>query len=533
MELAAELWYADGTVKRFGGDEERSRDLPSNIGWNTQIPGGFDTGSLTLPRLPNLYADEAKLFSHVRVYGRGNRTFYEGRVTGVPQVGVQEINLETEGWVASLTDNEYFERLYLDSDLSAWQEPSTTRQIALIVAGSPHISGGGLRNDKLATALTTPWSANLRNEMWYRGRLSIGSVWYSAADGSSGGIGALAGTETVAVQIADSESNTVGSVTTGNLAVGPAGPLPVTSTLTATAETQKAATVRFVSSAANAGTSSIEYPVNWLLVVVGTHGLTTSALSTGAPALKASDIVADAVALGAPRLTYSTGATGSIESTATLISQAVYHSTTARAVVEEMTLRGATNAFLPDWGVYDGREFFWRSPGSYGRQWHVSREDITPTYSGPDIGERCRGVVITYQSVGGDTLSVGFTGSGADYETSVLMDPNSNSTRIKLQDIGISYQEAAVVIGQLLLTEQNRLIQRGSITFSGTVTGIDGSTHPVAAIRAGDRVSVQEDVGAVVPISNTSYNHDDLTLTADLGAPSHSSDALFAQLGAG
>jgi len=85
--IAASLFLSDGRVIRFGPDEADAENVPSDIAFDTSNPGGFGSASITLPRPEDLRTDDAKLFSHVELYGPGNIVYYEGFINGIPQVG--------------------------------------------------------------------------------------------------------------------------------------------------------------------------------------------------------------------------------------------------------------------------------------------------------------------------------------------------------------------------------------------------------------------------------------------------------------
>jgi len=129
--IAASLHLTDGRIVRFGGDEKDPANQPSGISWDTSNPGGFGSASITLPRPENLFADDAKLFSHVEIYG-DHGILYEGFVTGVPQVGTDEIQLSLSGWVNVLDRHETFRQVFVDRDLSRWGDASRALRLATL-----------------------------------------------------------------------------------------------------------------------------------------------------------------------------------------------------------------------------------------------------------------------------------------------------------------------------------------------------------------------------------------------------------------
>lgn len=145
--------------------------------------------------------------------------------------------------------------------------------------------------------------------------------------------------------------------------------------------------------------------------------------------------------------------------------------------------------------------------------------------------------MVTYRD-GARTRSVGPPASGADYETTDLLDTDPQNPasrlrrRIRHRDVGISNQEGAVNIGRMLLAEANRINWRGKTTVKGEATDSAGIKHPTALMRAGDQIVVEDDEGLWTPqpINNTSHTQKDLTATVHMGAPPNSGEAFFAQL---
>jgi hypothetical protein len=102
-------------------------------------------------------------------------------------------------------------------------------------------------------------------------------------------------------------------------------------------------------------------------------------------------------------------------------------------VIEQITAIGSSTTQPNDWGVYEDKTFFWRTPGTYGRTWHVRRDQVaTPTSDGPQADQRVAGIKVVYSDASGRERSVGPVGSNADTETNDLLsiDPDNPASQI-------------------------------------------------------------------------------------------------------
>lgn len=540
MWLAASLHLTDGRVLRFGPDERDDAALPSGITFDTQIPGGFGSGALTLPRPAALRADDARLFSHLRLYGPGNVTYYEGRVVGTPQLGASQARLETEGWAAHLDDNEAFREIYVDSDLSRWGPPSVQRRLNLVATYSardgsvtPDATSG---SPSLHLSFDGAWSAApglpLAESLYSSDGILIDSIYYAwqrVANVSSGDSNWhwcvwLANDDALAAADSSGELRAAG---------------PGSGTVAASTASRRYAAVSHYYGAAG-GTAGVIYVLGFTcLAVYGRHGLTKrgTATTTRPQGLSGGDIIGNIVERAAPLLSVQP----------VLLDQGAYEithlafrePTTARGGVEQVTALGGSALAPNDWGVYDNREFFWLPPGSYGRTWRARRDQTaTLTSDGPDATSRANGYYVTYRDGAGSVHSVGPPGSGADLTTADLADTDDGNPanripgRWRHADVGITSQAGALLIGRLLLAEANRVTWRGPIAIEGEVMDTAGGKHPACAVRAGDRIVVEDDDPAERTIVSTSYDHDALRLTANVGAPPRTVETLLAQLAA-
>jgi hypothetical protein len=522
--LTVDLHYSDSQSKHFGPDEQADADIPYSIQWDTQMPGGFGSGSLVLPRPPKLRADDAALFSDVTISGPGVRTAYEGRVTGVPQVGSEEIRLDLEGWSAELEDDETFRQVFVDRDFSHWGEWTVNRRTALATPGTPmgkiqsQVDTGGIvfdaPNEDLAQFETT--------EVWYAGTsgLPISGAYYR---GSRTSLTSFQAAALYAGANADSTNESYALTLDDTLRAVSLNPVRPSLMVRLTADPG-------VTPPAGA---QQRYTV---LTVYGNHGLPTRPIFGEPDGMYGSDVIG--YVLNGTSLNYTLG--DSIEQSGYAIPHLVFlEPVTRRTVVEQVTALGGAQLVPNDWGVYAGREFFWKTPGTYGKTWRVRRDQVAePTGDGPDSKARTSAFMISYSDGSGKTHSVGFPGSGADYETTDLLDTDSSNPANRLrgkrrhEQVGITNQEGALNIGRLLLAEANRIDWRGSTTIRGEATDDAGNKYPAREIKSGDQIVVEDDEGLWEPrpISHTSYQHSDLAVTVDIGATPHRGEVLLAQL---
>lgn len=150
-------------------------------------------------------------------------------------------------------------------------------------------------------------------------------------------------------------------------------------------------------------------------------------------------------------------------------------------------------------------------------------------------------MVVHFNDVSGQSLSVGPVGSGADHETDALLDPDpenpANKLRIRrwgrldMQVVGTT--ASATQVGRIFLNQVKLLDTSGSATIHGWIEDENGVVHPYHAVRSGDTIAF---VNASDPsprrIVRTTKNDETKTCEVDLDAPPEGMDALLARLGA-
>src|SRR3954471_3580740 len=116
--LALSVTHPDGRVTRWGPDESNPTEIPGDLTFSTQIPGGFKDLSCSLLRRIDIDYPDLGLFDSVRVYGPGNRTIWEGRMAQFPRSHGDGFSITpgAVGWSAHLSDDPTFTEVYVDRD---------------------------------------------------------------------------------------------------------------------------------------------------------------------------------------------------------------------------------------------------------------------------------------------------------------------------------------------------------------------------------------------------------------------------------
>lgn len=531
MVRGASLGLASGEVVRYGPDEVGG--IPSAVSWDTQLPGGFGPASVTVPRPAGLHKDDQLLYADVRIYGDGNRTLYEGYVTGVPQADPDFCSLLLAGHATLLERIQNFRQVFVDRNLNRWDVlPSASRQLALNALTWTSVDQGATVDWDIDASKTT-----LKLTLGQDETNPYREVYYDAGPGCRvAGINYQMSSKSVAGEIAlvgfaddNSGSNLTAS---SDLLTGTDS--SASGTFTSTPRRYGLLAMGFT------GAMGAEHFSRWNLAVYGNHPVPLQ--GSHPKGVFAGDVMAYLVSLSP-----LSGMLGvSIERTAQIVPHLVFaEDVSLQAAIEQVTALGGSEFTRNDWGVYENKEFFWLPPGSYGRTWRVRRDQTaTKSSDGPDVDLRTAGVKVTFQDVSGKTLSVGPPGSNSDFETSRLVDsdPSNPAHRIPgmwlTVDIGMAPVDAdgtpsaAINYGVAVLNTRNRLAWRGSLEVSGFVKDEHGNRFPAGMVRAGDRLVVEDDGPEELPVTSTSYSDDTGVVRVDVGARPDTLEAHLAQLAA-
>lgn len=533
LRLHVDVTSPNGSHRRWARDEPRPENVPANLAFGSEAPGGFTSLSCTLPRRPNLSYPDTKRLSNVRVMGAGGQVAWEGRLESTPRVAGTDaaINPQCVGWQAHLDDDQSARMIYVDRDFNSWEAMSSARRLSRLNATftvydpivESDISTGA---PGLATRITAPWTLAEGAATYNAHGLIIGSLYYAWKRTTNVG---AADANWVWAAFASTDDVLSSTDSSGNLrAAGPG-----TGTLTATSSNKKFLYLQHQYNAASA--TPADYEITWTnLNVYGNHGLTKRGTEPAA-GFYASDIVAHAVRTWAPLLNLTTGANGSVTDTSFIIPQLVFRDpTTAGQIIS------AANRFhLRDWAVWENKTFYYYDRGARGKAWRARVAPAQLEEAGPSIENLWNGVIVTYQDVDGTTRTVGPTGSSADTISTSVMDTDplnpANELGIKRWAIldmgGVSTAAGATEVGRRFLVETAQFNTSGRAQLVGHVEDDRGVLYPAWRVRAGDTVSFV-DAAYTDPrrVVRTSYSDDSKTNSIDLDAPAEGLEALLQRL---
>jgi hypothetical protein len=521
----------EGAPLRASPEEADVLDVPTQLDFETSLPGGHGPGNITLPRPDNWDPMDGALLASSRIFDQSGRNVHEGRVVGMPHTGVNEIQIQLEGWAKHLEANETAREIFVDRDKSHWTEPSRAYQIFLLGLGAGYESSEVATDvsagvPALLLKLTDTWgTAHYCPSQYDAGSgLTVGSIYYDFVSSLFGG------DIEFYIRTDDNDGFTSAASSANLIAASGSGTHSPTTP-------ERFAHVQFGQPSAG-GTDGFSYVLQLLqLIVFGAQGLSKQGSGADQGYL-VSDMVSYVVSKYAPLLNITPD---SIEQTSFVVPQAAFtDDTTAKAIVEALLLFGGSSGYPLDYGVYDDRGFFLKSPGTYGDVWRVRRDEGAESLDqGPDVEGQINGVKVSYGDGTGTTLSVGPIGSGSDLETDLvtITDPNHPRNKIgerawKKLDAGITSSGGATLLGQLYLNDKNTQEWRGDVSATGEQRDSTGNVSPPYMLRAGDRVVLEDDPDTRERrIVGTSYDSDKRSVKLSIGQKPDRIDSLLARAG--
>jgi hypothetical protein len=533
--LNVSVTHPDGSTSRWAGDEPDPANIPQGLRFGTSIPGGFVDATLNLPRRITTDSPDLNLYDTIRVYGAGNQTAWEGRVAGLPRQHDQTFSVQVAavGWSAHLRDDPSFSMVYADRDLNRWAGPSAARRAAILAV--PAGTGDPSTAPDTATGLPTliqgwrdAWAVRQGHDAWYDsgpGNL-IAAIYYDFLP--KGGTGTSSPWEW---QIRSSSDDILTAAeATANLAAASGSGYYTP----ATARRYIALTFEHITTGGSAGTN---YELHWRkLTAYGDHGLTRRGTAPGG--FYASDVIAHVLDTAAPLLNYTTGPGGTITPTTFPIPHLAFHDpTTAEAAIS------LTNGYhLYEWAVWDNKTFHYTQPNADRLTWQARLGDGAKiSLEGDDANNVFNGVFVTYQDPSGIRHTVGPPGSNAEATDATLADTSADNPInahgiprrwAKLDISTVTTQAGAIQLGAIWLSEHSLPQRRGVLTLTSTVTHPTKGNRPVFEVRAGDWITIA-DHPTNVPrrIIETSYDHDQRTLTASLDNTTARIEAVMERMG--
>jgi hypothetical protein len=550
--LSMTVTAANGQTWKWGPDSPDGRDVPQDIETTTSLPGGHGTCTSSLFRDIRIdYADN-NVLDTVRLYGPGSReatdgrkSVFEGFMSSFPRQHGAQFSIEpgAVGFAAALSFFPGFQRNYVNRDVGAWGDAPLWRRREIATGGAPQggvpstTSNGGVTWDPVSGQAL---AINDQTQIWYQsppGTTVVKLGYKGARTGTWTNFEAptLYATDSLDTPSAfDSQAITLDDTLR-----------------TATLATQRAALMlRTYASAGVTPGSGMQQSLS-ALAVYGTS-LTTRALSGEPDGVYNCDVVADILSQTVPGvLNWTTGTGGSIEPNTTIVPHLVFSGPgTAQDALAKASGFGITPFLLPEWGVYDNRTFFWRSPDSSRLCWKARYDSgIKPRFDGETADDVINGVVVTFSEPGGVSRVVGppaqYWPTGvalADTTDSSLVDTDpanpinahADSTGgVKWATLNMSQPcttQGAIDFGALFLAIQSQPQRRGQIEISGLVghpTITQG--QPVYKMRAGDWLQLTDSESPELRrrIIGTRYSHPTRSITCDLDNRPFTLDALL------
>lgn len=514
LDLAATLRPTGSSAVRWGGDEPDPANIPQDIVLTTGIPGGHKTCTCKLARRDDRDWPDLDAFTRILVYGAGRRPAWTGRLTDRPSVSGDTIAISpgAVGMATHLKDNTAFTRVYIDRDLSHWIVNGPIERQAFQYSGGNSLNhiqlsmeSGAITFDVSNQALTVAD----RVEAWYAQPVPWPITRVAATVARTGTFTSLDGANVWASNDIDGDPAESYSITVGTDQFVDLG-------------SGSRSYVYLPFFAAGGVTPPANTSERWTGVAVYGDPILPLQVDDPAPyGNLASDIVKDIILNGAPLLTTTTA---SVDPTAfTVPHYTVWDPTTPEDAINQLNkFEGA------DWFVYDDDVFHYRTPMTYGNEWHVNLKQVSFEDEGPKGDEIFNGVVVSYTDVTGQQRLVGPPNSGTLVTSVTLLDSDPRNLanlagiprRWARIEIGTSTATGAIRVGEIFLQimrEQHK--RRGTVSIRGYARDSFGVVHPAWAVRAGDTVVI-DDAADRTPhrIVDTSYSHNNLVNIAGIDA---------------
>lgn len=535
MALTILVTHQDGYVTRLGADEPDAAWIPFGITWSSVLPGGWKDASFSLRRR----IDEdvpLRLLDEVVILDEHGQTMYEGRIVQLPRQHGDDylLGVNCMGWASHLLDDPSVPYFFVNRDMADWQAPGLNRRVQF---GS------------------FPWETDYQASIDGRfmqfegpgdiagGRTilngSAAELMYKAPVGTTCAKAMYRGTE---ANLTSVESARIWTDSNDALSTATSNAITLDDTLrTVTfSAAQRYLMARAAATAQHTPTSPFSRKLSKLGIYANTT-LTSVAISGEPDGYYIDDMLAYSLSRGAPKLNYTTGLDGSIQRPPVVVPHACDN---GLGTVERIIL-DLNKYTIWDWTVYSGPKgptFYYQPPDPDRLTWEARLDQgVFLNLEGDDVERAINGVLVSYTTFDGTQKVAGPTGSGMDFESSLLLDTDSEGTvnahgyTRKWIDYPVNFSLAddsyAAVIGAAYLAQTQLPSRIGDMTLPGTVGHPTKGARPSREVRAGDWIKVS-DHPADVPRRIIGVSHDDdaRKTTVSVGNDLNKVDAMLEQV---
>jgi len=510
---------SDGTlIGRWSQGAANLANVFFNLTKDGQMPGGHTDFSCTLTRDLNRSYPDLATFARLELQGAGGEVLWSGTIRQQPKNGDNgTIEVKAVGDKQLLEDSDdVIGPGFINSDLSRWVGPSTSRRAKTSKENYPHQQDASVTSDESGNAA-------LHMEVqgaWAPPVTPICEAWFDAGSGVR--IGALYGdwingNENLGFQLfirfSEDDVGLLGYEGSGDAYTATSGHISQVP-----ASGRQRAFIDWQWESTPAGGDGLQFSVDLTnLKVVGDQGIPLQGVWPNVGFLAKQMI---------PYIVEGSGLTtvdDLLEDDGFAIPQAWFADPTTRAAkLVEVTKYGALDLF-----VFNDRILQYRFPGTYGRRWRLAPGSALPRSSGPDGQRIWDRFMVSWQDVDGTTRYAGYPGSGAQIEDPRLQstDPRNaavaqDTPRGKLIALnGKCEAEPAIKTALRFKEEAEQLDQSGEVTISGHVQDTaSGAWYPAAYVQPGDWVA---DAGTsnFRKITGAPYSDDSKSVNCPIGAP--------------
>lgn len=526
LDLAVDVTDPSGVHYRWDSNDRYGGNRPQNLSFSTKRGDGFADASVTLARRIDRDYVDLHLFDDVAFVGADGSVAYEGRIAAMPR-SVQEahsIGVQCAGWMAHAKDKPFTE-IYVDRDLSAWEQTSRARQATLLTNNFGIHSFEATRdstssNPALMLRIEGPWTTPFLpvvEPVYDAGPANLVSsvfIWTNAGPitDSTFTLKVIGGASDSNFDVVGSDLWTTGSdiqgyqtVTGGRRFVG----------------------VQFSYPTTGVTTQGSNYTMGLRnLAVYGDHGL--SLYGDNPSGVFASDVIKHIAGKYCPKL----NVTG-VQDTTYPIPHLVFKDPTAP--YDAFT---SVNAFhLWELAVWENKTLTFGPSDRRDYDWEVRLTDfgVSVEEQGDTTDDLANGMIVQFTDV-----STGAKNMVTPDTASDLLDTNPDNpasmhgiqrwTNITLSNPTTT--DSAVQIGRAALAEFNQPKAPGTINITGHVRDRAGHWQQGWKVRAGDTIAITDHPNdSPRLITETSWNHDSKQLTVTVDSTSKRLDALFDRLG--